>query len=316
MFPHKICLGLAVCAGATVTQGTEWQQDFGTAKAQAQAENKAILLFFTGSDWCGWCVRMHSSILSSQDFTQYAQDKFVPVIIDMPRNKSKQPLALQEQNQALVTKYGITQYPSVLVLSPDETVLGGFIGGRDMLEHVIAPLDAALLLQQQTQAAEALSGEEKARALLAIYSKLPHTLRPYFRPMRDAIADADPHNTTGIHTEIADTAQLEQLQQTIRSGSQDFHAVLNTLQQAYKQASAPNKLKIRQLQLQYLEQTQNNIILSANSIEDVYTLKRVLQEIIKLSSPEDAKTLQQEIDTMFCNPQEVLNMLKTKQQGK
>ncbi len=316
MFNRFISAGLAVCAGAMVAQGTEWLHDLETARAQAKAENKALLLFFTGSDWCGWCVRLHSTVFNTPAFAQYTQDKFILLEIDMPHNKAKQSPAEQAQNKALVSKYNITAYPSVLVLTPEQEVIGGFIGGRDTQAQVLTPLNDALLRLQQIQAAEKLSDSQKTQCLLDIYRKVPDELKPYFHPLRDKIARLDTLNTTGIREEIADTTQIEQLQQLVANSSTNYKPVLRTLQQAYPQASPANKPKIRELQLQLLEQTQHRIVMSADNTDDVQELKNVLQEIILLSSPADAKALQQEIDIMFRDPEKVLETLKVKQQNK
>ncbi|MCK5682332.1 thioredoxin family protein, partial [bacterium] len=41
-----------------MASGNLWQTDFAAAKAQAQKENKLLLIDFTGSDWCGWCKKL------------------------------------------------------------------------------------------------------------------------------------------------------------------------------------------------------------------------------------------------------------------
>ncbi len=56
--------------------GAEWMTDFEAAKARAAAENKAILVNFTGSDWCGYCMRMKRNVLDKQEFLDYTRDKF------------------------------------------------------------------------------------------------------------------------------------------------------------------------------------------------------------------------------------------------
>ena len=65
--------------------GAEWQTDFEAAKQQAAAENKAVLLNFTGSDWCGYCIRMKAAVLDTPEFAEYVKDKFVLVEVDLPR---------------------------------------------------------------------------------------------------------------------------------------------------------------------------------------------------------------------------------------
>ena len=66
---------------------TGWETDFNKAKQSAQSEHKLILLNFSGSDWCGPCIRMHKEIFDNNSFTQYADEHLVLVNADFPRLK-------------------------------------------------------------------------------------------------------------------------------------------------------------------------------------------------------------------------------------
>ena len=72
---------------ATAFAGDGWLTDFEAAKAKAKAENKPMLLDFTGSDWCGWCVKLDKEVFSKAAFKDYADAELVLVEIDFPRNK-------------------------------------------------------------------------------------------------------------------------------------------------------------------------------------------------------------------------------------
>ena len=108
-------------------QGVAWLTDFEAAKKQAAAEKKPILLFFTGSDWCIWCQRLHEDVLDGDEFEDFAK-KLVLVELDFP-NEKELPEALKKQNAALAGKFGVDGYPCTVVLSPDgETELGRLSG--------------------------------------------------------------------------------------------------------------------------------------------------------------------------------------------
>ena len=77
-----------------------------------------MLLDFTGSDWCGWCIRLKEEVFSKKSFQAYAKDKLVLVQVDFPRKKG-QSKELKEQNRTLAEKYGIRGYPTIILLSPD-----------------------------------------------------------------------------------------------------------------------------------------------------------------------------------------------------
>ena len=107
-------LGLA--SGLFASEG--WMTDFEAAQAKAKAENKPMLLDFTGSDWCGWCIKLDEEVFSQTAFSQYAAAELVLVEIDFPR-RTDQPAKLKAQNEALAQKYGIRGFPTILVLSPE-----------------------------------------------------------------------------------------------------------------------------------------------------------------------------------------------------
>jgi thiol-disulfide isomerase/thioredoxin len=61
-----------------------WLDDLEKAKTQAKAENKKILLDFTGSDWCGWCKKLDKEVFSQQAWKEYAAKHLVLVEVDFP----------------------------------------------------------------------------------------------------------------------------------------------------------------------------------------------------------------------------------------
>lgn len=102
---------------ASFAQAKEgWLDDFEKAKAQAKAENKTILLDFTGSDWCGWCKKLDAEVFSQQAFKDYAAKKLVLVEVDFPKG-FKLPEATQKQNEKLQQKYKINGYPTIVLVS-------------------------------------------------------------------------------------------------------------------------------------------------------------------------------------------------------
>ena len=105
----SLAISLAVASAAfgaelskSVPKG--WDEDFEAGKATAEKSGKLILLAFSGSDWCGWCVKMEKEIYSDKNFIAAAKKKFVLLMIDSPRDKSiLSPLAakLRRGSQAL-----------------------------------------------------------------------------------------------------------------------------------------------------------------------------------------------------------------------
>ncbi|MDA0989346.1 MAG: thioredoxin family protein [Verrucomicrobia bacterium] len=114
-----IFLASAVAAQAT---GSEWLTDFEEAKRVAAETGRPILVDFSGSDWCGWCIRLEKEVFSQAAFSTYAKDNVVLFLADFP-SQEEQPAATVKQNEALQQKYGIRGFPSVLLLDAEGNVL-------------------------------------------------------------------------------------------------------------------------------------------------------------------------------------------------
>jgi thioredoxin-related protein len=124
-----IVLGLiaSLCSNA---RGLEWLTDLPTAMARAQTEKKAVLLDFTGSDWCPWCQKLKSEVFDRFEFAVYAAANLIMVEVDFPRRKELNADQVNA-NYALASKYGIKGYPTIVVLNSDGQVLGqcGYVEG-------------------------------------------------------------------------------------------------------------------------------------------------------------------------------------------
>ncbi|HKK17272.1 MAG TPA: thioredoxin family protein [Opitutales bacterium] len=99
-----------------------WMTDFDAAKAKAEAEGKPMLVDFTGSDWCGWCIKLDKEVFSKTSFKDYASENLVLVEIDFPRGK-EQSAELKAQNEALAKQYGIRGFPTILLLDAEGKVI-------------------------------------------------------------------------------------------------------------------------------------------------------------------------------------------------
>ena len=104
-----------------------WLTDLPKAEAQAQAENKIVLVDFTGSDWCGWCIKFKKEVLDTAEFQDYAAKNVVLVELDYP-HKIVQSADLKKANAALKTQYDIHGYPTLVVLDKDGKEIGRQVG--------------------------------------------------------------------------------------------------------------------------------------------------------------------------------------------
>lgn len=92
-----------------------WLTDLPKAQEKAKAEKKLVLIDFTGSDWCPPCKNLHKTVLTAPEFLAFAKDNLVLVDIDFPNSKP-QSAELKAANKELAKKFGVTGYPTVIVL--------------------------------------------------------------------------------------------------------------------------------------------------------------------------------------------------------
>jgi thioredoxin-related protein len=120
MLMRKLLCLLAVvfCAGAALAAEADWMTDMSAAKKKAKAENKRILILFTGSDWCPMCKIWDKEVFENPDFISYASTNLVLVMADFPE-KRPLPRAQQRANDALRDKYDPKEFPEAVVLDPN-----------------------------------------------------------------------------------------------------------------------------------------------------------------------------------------------------
>jgi thioredoxin-related protein len=104
-----------------------WLNDYKKAQEEAKANNKLLLLNFTGSDWCGWCIKFDKEVWSQPQFKDYARDNLVLVELDFPRRKT-QPAELRKQNLQLAQQYEVLGFPTIVVLNSNGQKLWQFDG--------------------------------------------------------------------------------------------------------------------------------------------------------------------------------------------
>lgn len=116
----KILLIAFFLVGAFATQAQElkWYTDVREAITVSNKENKPMLMFFTGSDWCGWCIRLQNEVLKTPEFTKWASQNVVLVELDYPR-RSQQTAEIKTQNSELQQAFGIQGFPTIYFTSAE-----------------------------------------------------------------------------------------------------------------------------------------------------------------------------------------------------
>lgn len=130
--------GACLLAGTAVAKPLDgWGEDLEKGLEQAKKENKAVLVEFTGSDWCPPCMMMRKQVFSKKSFVEKASKDFVLVELDFPK-KDKE---LAKKNQPLAEKYKIEGYPTVILLNAEGKEFDRFFASQfpkeeDFLKHL------------------------------------------------------------------------------------------------------------------------------------------------------------------------------------
>jgi protein disulfide-isomerase len=124
-----IAIGLTLIS-ITASAESSWVTDYKKAQEDAKAGKKLMLLEFTGSDWCGWCMKLDKEVFSTPEFQNYASRNLILVKLDFPRRRP-QTEALKKQNEQLAQKYGIQGFPTIIVLNGQGEKVGelGYMEG-------------------------------------------------------------------------------------------------------------------------------------------------------------------------------------------
>jgi thioredoxin-related protein len=130
-----------------------WMTDWEAAKAKAKAENKPILINFTGTDWCGWCIRLEKEVFSKKEFQEYAAKNLVLMEVDFPKKKA-QPAELKKQNKELEKQYPFEGYPTVYLLDAEGKKISEDIGYREGGPEAYAKHLQELIEKSKTSAAK------------------------------------------------------------------------------------------------------------------------------------------------------------------
>ena len=126
-------LALFLCLSqALEAADAKWHTDLPEALALAKKEKKLVFIDFTGSDWCGWCMKLKQEVFSTPDFNNYARTNLVLVEVDLPRFKPMSP-ELLVRNTKLQEQYRAEGFPTIIVLDAagrEVWRLGGYVDAK------------------------------------------------------------------------------------------------------------------------------------------------------------------------------------------
>lgn len=103
----------------------KWEKSYKRAQAAAKETGLPIAVLFTGTSWCGYCVKLENEVLSKSGFKAKMKGVAVGYKVVTPS-----PGQYTDRKDAkLAAKLGMKGgVPCLLVISPDEKVLGSIVG--------------------------------------------------------------------------------------------------------------------------------------------------------------------------------------------
>ena len=128
----------------TEEYSANWLTDLSVVQANAKEEGKPILMDFTGSDWCGWCIKLKKEVFSKPAFIDYANEHLILMTVDFPKRKQQEE-SLKDQNNTLMDTYGINVFPTIILVDAEGKLLGetGYRrgGSKAYVDHLKDLLD-------------------------------------------------------------------------------------------------------------------------------------------------------------------------------
>ncbi len=168
------------------------------------ADQRNIMLDFTGTDWCTACMHLKDKIIGSADFEQALGDKLVLVEVDFPRTPALREQTTPEEwerRENMLASYNLEALPSVVLLDAAGLPYGVIRGTRPKPADYIPLIQEAMAVREARdlalQKAAPLQGIDKARALAAALELLPAECRDKYADVIREITALDPADTLG-----------------------------------------------------------------------------------------------------------------------
>jgi thioredoxin-related protein len=222
-----VCAAIMALLGTSFAGGEGWTPDYETAKKQAAEQKKDLLIDFTGSDWCGWCIKLNDEVFKHDAFKTGVKDSFVLVEIDFPKDKSKQSEETQKQNQELGKKYAVEGYPTILLCDAGGrpyAAAGYQEGGPDKYVAHLNELRGKKTARDEAFAtAEKSQGIEKAKALFAALEAMAledGIVATFYGDVAGQITAADPTDETGFAAKASSKKRFTDFQNQLQGFGQ------------------------------------------------------------------------------------------------
>jgi thioredoxin-related protein len=267
-------------ASAFAAEG--WLIDFEKAKAQAAAEKKDLLMDFTGSDWCGWCIRLRKEVFDTDEFRAQAPKKYVLLELDYPQDQSKVSEATRAQNDRLQSQFGIQGYPTIFLADSQGrpyAQLGYEKGGPEAYLKILEEARAGRLRRDDAfSKASSASGLQKAKSLRDALAELPEALvSTHYQDVLNEIRSLDASDSLGMDAKFGFIAGMKALESKMREqmdkGGESVRGVADEFLKGYPKSSVAQKQQLLFGVLNYLRPPRDNAV-ALKLMEDVVALDK------------------------------------------
>jgi thioredoxin-related protein len=224
-----------------------WLQDFAKAKAQAKAEKKDLLLDFTGSDWCGWCIKLDKEVFAQDAFVAGAPKHFVLVKLDFPQDESLVTPEIKKQNEQLQKQYPVQGFPTILLCTADGVVYHqtGYEkdGPEKYVEMLVGAHKKGAAFQTALADANGKKGIERAKLLDAALGNLDEdVVKGHHLETMTEIVTLDADGKGGLKAKYETKVQEIRDAREIESTAQELQELVGPLMQEGKGKEAIAKL--------------------------------------------------------------------------
>ena len=219
--PKFVLAACAILSASTVVNagGEGWSDDFEASSKLAAAEGKDMLVDFTGSDWCGWCIKLNKEVFSHDEFKDGVKDGYVLVEIDYPKDKSKLSAETIAQNEGLKEEYAIAGYPTILLMDGKGRPFaktgyqkGGPVSYVESLKELSAVREAR---DEAFEKASKLEGVAKAKMLMETLKSMGLSealLAKFYGDEIETIKASDPSDESGYIKGIEQKGKFAEFQ--------------------------------------------------------------------------------------------------------
>lgn len=302
---------------STVTAGEGWLLNIEEGVKQANEKGKVTLVEFTGSDWCGPCMMLKSSVFDSPEFKEFAEKELILVELDAPRKKE-----ISEDQKAYVAQkkeeFKVRGVPSVFLLDKEGKPFFVKVGGTTDKEGYIKTLKEGIDNREKVAAAfakaEKAEGMDKAKLLNEAIGLMDINMAETMYPHIIAeIITLDEKDTFGFKSK---KDSKEKLQTQFKSMSEEL-AKISALSQEKKWTEAEELiytlLKNDDLHPQVRFYYVNTLIsthLQQDDFDGATEATKLLKDCKDPSSPEMTKMIEERLKLMETNKEEFLKSLK------